>query len=108
MTLTPQRLCKLVVTLSLAAYLALAVLPTLVGLVSRFLALTVDSDSLFQAAQAPPFPNIKSTHSLVAKHVTPEKWAKLGGIKTKTSGFTLGQVSYLFNILSQCFSSLGI
>jgi len=40
---------------------------------------------------APPFPEIKSKHSLVAKHVTPELWAKLGGIKTKTSGFTLGQ-----------------
>jgi len=39
----------------------------------------------------PPFPHIKSTHSLVAKHVTPEKWAKLGGLKTKTSGFTLSQ-----------------
>jgi len=33
------------------------------------------------------FPNIKSTHSLVAKHVTKEKWDKLGGIVTKTSGF---------------------
>merc|ERR1712029_232376 len=33
----------------------------------------------------------KSKHSLVAKHVTAEKWAKLGGLKTKTSGFTLGQ-----------------
>jgi len=43
------------------------------------------------AAKAPPFPEIKSKHSLVAKHVTPELWAKLGGIKTKTSGFTLGQ-----------------
>merc|ERR1719278_237510 len=42
-------------------------------------------------SDAPPFPTIKSTHSLVAKHVTPEKWAKLGGLKTKTSGFTLGQ-----------------
>jgi len=40
---------------------------------------------------APPFPNIQSTHSLVAKHVTPEKWAKLGGIQTKTSGFTLAK-----------------
>ena len=46
--------------------------------------------SLFQAA--PPFPEIRSTHSLVAKYVTKDKWAKLGGIKTKTSGFTLGQV----------------
>ena len=34
---------------------------------------------------------IKSTHSLVAKHVTKEKWDRLSGIKTKTSGFTLGQ-----------------
>jgi len=40
---------------------------------------------------APPFPTIQSTHSLVAKHVTPEKWAKLGGIQTKTSGFTLAK-----------------
>ena len=40
---------------------------------------------------APPFPDIKSTHSLVAKHVTKEKWEKLGGIVTKTAGFTLGK-----------------
>jgi len=44
-----------------------------------------------KGSKAPPFPHIKSTHSLVAKHVTPDKWAKLGGLKTKTSGFTLGQ-----------------
>ena len=37
------------------------------------------------------FPEIKSTHSLVAKHVTKEKWDKLGAHKTATSGFTLGQ-----------------
>merc|ERR1712193_277215 len=37
------------------------------------------------------FPTIKSTHSLVAKHVTKEKWDKLGGIVTKTSGFTLAK-----------------
>merc|ERR1711963_693784 len=37
------------------------------------------------------FPEIKSTHSLVAKHVTPELWAKLSGHKTATSGFTLAQ-----------------
>merc|ERR1712131_75967 len=36
-------------------------------------------------------PNIRSTHSLVAKHVTEAKWAKLGGLKTPTTGFTLGQ-----------------
>jgi len=40
---------------------------------------------------APAFPNIQSTHSLVAKHVTKEKWEKLGGLKTETTGFTLGQ-----------------
>jgi len=40
---------------------------------------------------APPFPEIKSTGSLVAKHVTPEKWEKLGGIVTETCGFTLGK-----------------
>jgi hypothetical protein len=39
----------------------------------------------------PPFPYIRSTHSLVAKHLTPEKWAHLSTIKTKTSGFTLAQ-----------------
>merc|ERR1712217_764901 len=44
-----------------------------------------------EGAAAPPFPLIKSTHSLVAKHVTPEKWSKLGGLSTKTSGFTLSQ-----------------
>jgi len=38
---------------------------------------------------AEPFPEIKSTHSLVAKHVTPEKWEKLCEHKTETSGFTL-------------------
>merc|ERR1712223_1730893 len=38
-----------------------------------------------------PFPNIKSKHSLVAKHVTADKWAKLGDHVTKTSGFTLAK-----------------
>jgi len=38
---------------------------------------------------AAPFPEIKSTHSLVAKHVTKEKWDKLCEHKTATSGFTL-------------------
>ena len=37
------------------------------------------------------FPTIKSEHSLVAKHVTKEKWDKLAGHKTATSGFTLAQ-----------------
>merc|ERR1711897_107648 len=42
-------------------------------------------------SMAGPFPDIKSKHSLVAKHVTEEKWGKLGGIGTKTSGFTLAK-----------------
>ncbi len=46
----------------------------------------------FLQANAPAFPDIKSKHSLVAKHVTQDKWKKLGGIKTKTSGFTLSKV----------------
>jgi len=37
------------------------------------------------------FPEIKSTHSLVAKHVTPEKWAKLSGHVTENSQFTLAK-----------------
>merc|ERR1712117_364573 len=44
-----------------------------------------------EEAAAPPFPSIRSTHSLVAKHVTEAKWSKLGGLKTPTTGFTLGQ-----------------
>merc|ERR1712066_982722 len=40
---------------------------------------------------AEPFPEIKSTHSLVAKHVTKEKWDKLCEHKTATSGFTLAK-----------------
>lgn len=40
---------------------------------------------------APPFPEIKSKHSLVAKYVTKDIWDKLGGITTATSGFTLGK-----------------
>merc|ERR1712212_9006 len=42
-------------------------------------------------AMSDPFPEIKSTHSLVAKHVTPSVWEKLSCAVTKTSGFTLAQ-----------------
>jgi protein-arginine kinase len=38
-----------------------------------------------------PFPEIKSTHSLVAKYVTKPLWDKLSSVKTKTSGFTLAK-----------------
>jgi len=37
------------------------------------------------------FPDIKSKHSLVAKHVTPSIWEKLGAAVTQTSGFTLAK-----------------
>merc|ERR1712183_1142996 len=37
------------------------------------------------------FPVIKSTHSLVAKHVTKERWDKVKAIETKTCGFTLAK-----------------
>jgi len=37
------------------------------------------------------FPNIKSKHSLVAKHVTKERWDKVKDIKTKTCGFTIAK-----------------
>lgn len=65
-----------------------------IGTVAAIIAykkLTAQRMATINAESAPPFPEIKSTHSLVAKHVTPEKWAKLGGHKTATSGFTLGQ-----------------
>jgi len=38
-----------------------------------------------------PFPEIKSTHSLVAKYVTKPLWDKLSRAVTATSGFTLAQ-----------------
>merc|ERR1712241_902305 len=38
-----------------------------------------------------PFPEIKSTHSLVAKYVTKPLWEKLSRAVTATSGFTLAQ-----------------
>merc|ERR1712038_1964836 len=37
------------------------------------------------------FPVIKSTHSLVAKHVTKERWDKVKDVETKTCGFTLAK-----------------
>ena len=50
----------------------------------------LNNEILFFNSMA-PFPEIKSKHSLVAKHVTEEKWNKLGDIVTKTSGFTLAK-----------------
>jgi len=37
------------------------------------------------------FPVIKSAHSLVAKHVTKERWDKVKDIETKTCGFTIAK-----------------
>merc|ERR1712117_909636 len=37
------------------------------------------------------FLTIKSTHSLVAKHVTKERWDKVKDIETKTCGFTIAK-----------------
>merc|ERR1712168_943999 len=37
------------------------------------------------------FPEIKSKHSLVAKHVTKERWDKVKDIETKTWGFTIAK-----------------
>ena len=47
--------------------------------------------------QAEPFPEIKSTNSLVAKHLTPELWEKLSGEVTETSGFTLSKVFSIYS-----------
>ena len=38
-----------------------------------------------------PFPEIKSSKSLVAKYVTEPVWNKLSKVVTETSGFTLAQ-----------------
>merc|ERR1719228_2466379 len=48
-------------------------------------------DVEFQKKYFGDFPYIRSQHSLVAKHVTKEKWDKLCKIKTKTAGFTLAK-----------------
>jgi len=37
------------------------------------------------------FPEIKSKHSLVAKHVTKERWDRVKDIKTATCGFTIAK-----------------
>ena len=39
------------------------------------------------------FPVIKSAHSLVAKHVTKERWDKVKDIETKTCGFTIAKAA---------------
>merc|ERR1712114_115268 len=48
-----------------------------------------EEDKKYQKQYFGDFPFIASQHSLVAKHVTKDKWDALKNIKTKTSGFTL-------------------
>jgi len=52
---------------------------------------TVGTSQVLSSQAMSDFPNIKSTHSLVAKYVTKPIWEKLSYIKTATSGFTLAQ-----------------
>merc|ERR1712110_769653 len=47
--------------------------------------------SVFSTIMSGEFPVIKSTHSLVAKHVTKERWDKVKDIETKTCGFTIAK-----------------
>merc|ERR1712186_145349 len=49
--------------------------------------------TVFSNNMSGEFPVIKSTHSLVAKHVTKEKWDKVKDIQTKTCGFTLAKAA---------------
>merc|ERR1711884_277408 len=65
----------------LALFVSLWVL-SLLYILLRFRRDSIDNLDMADESAAPPFPYIKSTHSLVAKH---------GGLKTKTSGFTLSQ-----------------
>merc|ERR1711881_261661 len=50
-----------------------------------------EEDKKFQKQYFGDFPFITWEHSLVAKHVTKDKWDQLKNITTKTSGFTLAK-----------------
>merc|ERR1712087_433282 len=52
---------------------------------------SVRTQPIFPQKMSDPFPEIKSSHSLVAKYVTKPLWEKLSRAVTATSGFTLGQ-----------------
>merc|ERR1712058_137107 len=52
---------------------------------------SVKSQEFNKTIMSGEFPTIKSTHSLVAKHVTKERWDKVKDITTKTAGFTLAK-----------------
>merc|ERR1711997_498654 len=49
--------------------------------------------SVFSTIMSGEFPVIKSTHSLVAKHVTKERWDKVKDIESRTCGFTLAKAA---------------
>jgi len=51
----------------------------------------VESQVTITETMSGEFPTIKSAHSLVAKHVTKERWDKVKDIKTKTCGFTIAK-----------------
>merc|ERR1712023_112973 len=52
---------------------------------------SVKSQEFNKTIMSGEFPTIKSTHSLVAKHVTKERWDKVKDIETKTCGFTIAK-----------------
>merc|ERR1711963_598090 len=52
---------------------------------------SVKSQTLKEATMSGEFPEIKSKHSLVAKHVTKERWDRVKDIETKTCGFTIAK-----------------
>merc|ERR1711887_241819 len=61
------------------------------GSVSGKRGLSLCLHNLYCKQKMADFPDIKSKHSLVAKHVTPSIWEKLGAAVTQTSGFTLAK-----------------
>merc|ERR1712142_1122074 len=52
---------------------------------------SVKSQEFNKTIMSGEFPVIKSAHSLVAKHVTKERWDKVKDIETKTCGFTIAK-----------------
>merc|ERR1711921_17983 len=51
----------------------------------------VESQVTITETMSGEFPTIKSAHSLVAKHVTKQRWDKVKDIKTKTCDFTIAK-----------------
>jgi len=72
-------------------YTEVQLVQTMIDSVNTLYDEDLDFQKKHKVGKFAPFPEIQSTHSLVAKHVTEEKWKKLCGIETKTSGFTLAK-----------------